>query len=213
MKIGQITTGSGVVTTFKLNYVPQYLYYIAATQFTSMKVTVAGDGVILDLDNAGLNAVSGIGRFGLVANSYYIPLATALIPGKVCEITVVNSAAQTPDLYGHSLQNSMREAGVPIGYVKSFRQTVLANSSQMFETFAQLALASPTTSDIITVGFVDGHVEQFESTELLGWITLVQNEVDSYVINNLEQMIDWVKIVPSTDRTIIVTQFVIPGRV
>lgn len=213
MKIGTLTTGAASVDTFKINYVPQYLYYVAATQLTSLKVTVAGDGVILDLDGDGLSAVSGIGRYGAVANSYYIPIATALIPGKVCEIQTVNSAAQTPALYGHSLQNSMREEGVPISYVKSYRQTVLANSLGLFEQFAQIAFKSPTTSDIISVVFVDGHIEQFESTELLAWVTLLQNEVDSYVINNLDMMIDEVRITPSTDRTVYITKFLLPGKV
>ena len=213
MKIGTLTTGAAVVDTFKLNYVPQYLYYIAATQLTALKVTVAGDGVIVDLDAAGLNAVSGIGRFGAVANSYLIPLATALLPGKVCEVQTTNSAAQTPVLYGFSLQNSMREAGVPIVYVRTVKQTALAGSSVMFDRFAQVAFSSPTTADIFNVGYVDGHIEQFESTELLAVVTLEQNEVDSYVIVNLEQMIDWVKLIPSTDRTCYITKFAIPGTI
>jgi hypothetical protein len=211
MKIGTLTTGAATVDTFKLNYVPQYLYYIAATQLTGIKVTVAGDGVVLDLDANGLGAVDGIGRYGQVANSYLIPLATALIPNKVVEIQTTNSAAQTPALYGFSLQNSMRAEGVPISYVRSVKQIALAGSAATFENFAQLGFSSPTTSDIINIGYVDGHVEQFESTELLGIITLEQNEVDAYVINNLAQMIDWVKIIPSTDRTCYITSFVIPG--
>jgi hypothetical protein len=212
MKIGTLTTGAAVVDVFKLNYVPQYLYYVAATQLTGIKVTVAGDGVILDLDAAGLNAVSGIGRFGAVANSYLIPLATALLPNKVCEVQTTNSAAQTPGLYGFSLQNSMRNQGVPIAYVRSVKQTALSGSSVTFEEFAQVAFASPTVSDIFTVGYVDGHIEQFESTELLAIVTLEQNEVDSYCILNLEQMIDWVKLIPSTDRTCYITKFALPGQ-
>lgn len=211
MKIGTLTTGAATVDTFKLTYVPQYLYYIAATQLTGIKVTVAGDGVVLDLDAAGLNAVSGIGRLGAVSNSYLIPLSTALISGKVCEIQTTNSAAQTPALYGFSLQNSMRNEGVPIVYVKSVKQTALAGSSVTFDKFVQVGFSSPTTSDIFTVGYVDGHIEQFESTELLAVVTLEQNEVDSYVITNMDQMIDWVKLIPSTDRTCYMTTYVIPG--
>ena len=45
--IGTMTTGVGVVTTFNITWVPQYIHFIAATQITGLRVTVLGDGVIM----------------------------------------------------------------------------------------------------------------------------------------------------------------------
>jgi hypothetical protein len=99
MKIGTIATGAAVETTINLNYVPQYIYYVAATQLSSIRVTVEGDGTILDLDTTGLTAVGSITRFGTVANAYLIPLADGLVKNKVTQLTFTNSAAQTPDVF------------------------------------------------------------------------------------------------------------------
>lgn len=206
MKIGTLTTGAAVTTVVTLNYLPAVLYYIAATQLTSIKVTVAGDGVILDLDAAGLNAVSGIRRYGAVANSYLIPLADGFIPNKVVEITFVNSAAQTPDIYGFSLKKGM-------AYIVSRQQKVLASSGATFEKFAHIAFSSPTVTDEINVGFVDGHVQKIVSVELLGIYTYYSNETDSYCIDNVDGAINYVNLIPSTDRTCYVTRYAQIGNI
>lgn len=206
MKVGTLTTGAAVVTVVTLNYLPAALYYIATTQLQGIKVTVAGDGVILDLDAAGLNAVSGIRRYGAVANSFIIPLADGFVPNKVVEITFTNSAAQTPDIYGYSLKKG-------IAYIISRQQKVLASSGATFEKFAQLAFASPTTSDEINIGFVDGHVQKVVSVELLGIYTYYSNETDSYCIDNIDGAINYVNLIPSTDRTCYVTRYARIGDV
>jgi len=206
MKIGTLTTGAAVTTVITLNYLPSALYYIAATQLTSLKVNVAGDGIICDLDTAGLNAVSGIRRYGAVANSYIIPLADGFVPSKVVEITFVNSAAQTPDIYGYSLKKGM-------AYIVSRQQKVLASSGANFEKFAHLALSSPTVTDEINIGFVDGHVQKVVSVELLGIYTYYSNETDSYCVDNIDGAINYVNLVPSTDRIVYVTRYALIGNV
>ena len=213
MKIGTLTAGVGQVDTFKINYVPAWLYYSCDTaQITSMKVTVAGDGVILDSASAGLDDLGTIGRFGGADKTYYIPLATGFMPDKVCEIVTVNSdAIQTPTLYGHSFGRSFTR-NTPRGvYVQTVRQTVLANSVYVFRDFVQLIIDSPTTSDIFLVQFQDGHQEQMESTELIAWISLFgHSSTTNYVIPNTNARINYVRLVPSTDRTVYVTKFVQP---
>lgn len=206
MKIGTLTTGAASVDVFTLNYLPAYIYFIAATQLTSLKVTVAGDGVICDLDADGLNAVSGVRRYGAVTNSYMIPLANGFVPNKVVEITTVNSAAQTPDLFGFSLQKGS-------AYIVNRQSKCLASSGSTFRDFALLALKSPTTTDDISIGFADGHVQKFVSTELLGWWTLYSNEVDSYAVDNVDGMIDYVTLIPSTDRIVYQTLYAPIGQI
>ena len=206
MKIGTLTTGAAVQTTINLNYVPQYLYYVATTQLTGIKVTVEGDGTILDLDADGLSAVSGIRRFGAVADSYLIPLADGLVKNKVTEIVFTNSAAQTPDVYAFSLQNAR-------AYITSFRQLVLANSQQDVMDFAYLGIKSGTANDIYQVEFANGLVQRFNLTEFKGWVTLYSNEVDADVIDNVEQNIRTVQVNPDTDRTIYVTKYMLVGDI
>jgi hypothetical protein len=211
MYIGTLTSGAAAVNNYKLNYVPGFLYLTdVATQLTDIKVTVAGDGVIVDLAAAGITGVGVLGRYGAVANSYYIPLATGFIPDKVCEIRTTNSAAQTPVVYGHAFSRSAKR-NTPRGvYVQTLRQTVLANSSFVFRDFVQLVVDSPTTSDIYLVQFQDGHQEQMESTELLGWVSLFANDTGSYIVPNTNARINYVRLVPSTDRTVYMTKFVQP---
>lgn len=206
MKIGTLTTGAASVDTFTTQWLPAYLYYIAATQLTSIKVIVGGDGVLLDLDAAGLNAVSGIRRYGAVANSYLIPLSDGFVPFKTVEIVTTNSAAQTPALYGFSLQKGS-------AYIATRRQTVLASSGHTFSDFAQLAVASMATTDECTVGYADGHVQKYESTELLGVYTLYSNETDSYCFDNLDGMIKYVTLIPAADRVCYVTKFLPIGEI
>jgi hypothetical protein len=200
MKIGTLTTGDTVQTVINLNYVPQYLYYVAATALKGLKVAVAGDGVIVDLDEDGIKAVSGIRRFGAVANSYYVPIANGFIPNKVTTITFTNSAAQTPDIFGHSLQKGS-------AYITSLKETVLASSGRVFTDFAQLAIESMAEADQVTVEFYDGHIQDIVSTDLLGIYTLYSNEVDSYCFDNVEQNIKRVKLIPAANRTAVVTRY------
>ncbi len=206
MKIGTLTTGAGVETSIKLNYCPQYLYMVLSTVCTGLKVLVAGEGVILDLDGAGVAGVSGIRRYGAVANSYLIPVADGLIPNKVTEIIITNGASITPDVYAFSL-------GAGSTYIVSQRQTILASSGATFSKFAHLSIASAGASDEITIGFSDGTSQRFASDELKGLYTLYSNETDSFTIDNVEGNITFVRIIPSADRVVTWTRYSTPGEI
>lgn len=206
MNLGTLTTGDTVVTTINLNYLPQYLYFIASTALKGLKVNVAGDGIIVDLDQDGIKVVSGIRRFGAVANSYLVPLADGFVPNKVVTLTFTNSAAQTPAVYGFSMQKGSM-------YFTSLQQTALSSSGVTFDNFAHLGIESMATTDTLTVEFRDGLSQDFESTELLGVYTLYSNETDSYNIDNVEQGIKRVKLIPAADRTVVVSRWAQIGKV
>lgn len=206
MKIGTLTTGAGVETIISLNYVPQYLYFIASTVPQSIRVSVAGDGTTLDLDASAIAGVSGIRRYGAVANSYLIPVANGLISGKVTTITIVNGASITPDIYGFSLAQGDT-------YIVSQRQTVLASSGATLQKFAHLSIASAVDTDEITIGFQDGTVQKFAATELKGVYTLYSNETDSFTIDNVEGNIVYVRIIPTTDRVVTWTKYQDVGEI
>jgi len=206
MKLGTLTTGDTVETTIRLNFLPQWINYVAATALKGLRVIVQGDGVICDLDENGIKGVSGIRRYGAVANSYMIPLSDGLIPGKVVDLVFTNSAAQTPDIYGFSTSTGSH-------YVVSQRQTVLAASGITINNFAHLAIIANATTDRITIGFKDGTLQEFVSEELKNWYTLYSNETDSYCIDNIEGNIDYVRIIPAADRVIVWTKYAEAGEI
>jgi hypothetical protein len=206
MKVGTLTTGDTVVSTFDLQYVPQYLYYIAATQLTGIKVTIQDDGVLLDLDATGLSALSGIRRYGRVTNDYLIPLADGQINNKLVEIVCTNSAAQTPDLYAFSMQKGLV-------YIATRRQKVLASSGVTLRQFGHLGFSTVADTDEVTIRFVDGHVQKMLGAELKAWYTLMSNETDSYVIDNLNGLIDYINVIPAADRTLYVTKYLQIGNI
>jgi len=206
MKIGTLTTGVGVVTTINLNYLPQYLQFLATTQLTGLKVTVHGEGVLMDLDADGITALSGVRRFGNVTNVMLMALADGFIANKNVELVFTNSAAQTPDVYGFSLQKGS-------AYVKSVRVKAFANSQVTFENFGFLGFQSTLsdTADILTIRFVDGHIQQITGTELKMLCTLFMNETDGFVIDNVEGEIDEVTLVAGADRLAYVLSYVALG--
>lgn len=197
--IGTMTTGAAVVSTFNVTYVPQYLFYVAATQLTALKVTVLGDGVITDLDGAGLSLVYNIRQFGQVTNGYMIPLADGLIPGKNVEITATNSAAQTPTIYGISQQYGQ-------AYIQCLRQTALANSGITLEKFAYLGIGSIAATDILNITYADGLNTKVDSAELPAMANLVQSG-SLNIIDNVESMIDTVQFTPSANRTLYIVRY------
>lgn len=193
-KIGTLTTGVGVVSTFDMTYVPQFLFYVAATQLTGLKISVLGDGVTTDLDAAGLTAVGKAFQFGSVTNGYLIPIADGLIKGKNVEIVVTNSAAQTPVLYAVSQQYGSI-------YMQCVRSKALADSGAEFTKFAAICIPAIGATDILNISYVDGFTSKVESAELAAMAILQQNDAAA-VINNLLGNIDRVQFTPAADRTV-----------
>jgi hypothetical protein len=199
-KIGTLTTGAASVDTFDLTYVPEFLFYAAGTQLTSLKVSVLGDGVICDLDGAGLSVVGTLGLFGQVTNGYIIPLADGLIKGKNVEIITTNSAAQTPVLYGVS--NNYGSV-----YIQSLRSKALANSGAEFTKFAAWACPAIASGDILTVNYVDGFTANHEFAELPALASMTQNDATADILNNFDGNIDSVQFTPAADRTVYTVRY------
>jgi hypothetical protein len=199
MKIGVLTTGVGVVSTFNINYVPEYLYFVAATQLTGLKVTALGDGVICDLDAVGLSAIGVLRRQGATANSYLIPLANGLIKNKNCEIVVTNSAAQTPTLYG---------VGTEWGdtYIQSIRQVAFANSGAQFEKFAFLAIPAIGATDTLNINYRSGFTTKMEDVELDAMMSMTQNGIVKG-IDNFAGEIKSVQLTPAADRSVYMLRY------
>ena len=199
MKIGTLTTGVGVVTVINLQYVPEEIGYVAATQLTGFKAEVLGEGVICDLDAAGLTALGNHRLIGKPANGYVIPLADGIIKGKIVTLTITNSAAQTPDIFAF---------GDNIGdiYVRTNKATILLNNNTMFEKFGALFLPSLAAGDKVTATYEDGLTQIWERDDIALKSGNLQN-VAGYVIDNLEGRIKSVQVLVAATQTAYVMDF------
>jgi len=199
MKIGTLTTGAAVVTTIDLQFCPEKLFYVAATQLTGLKVEVLGEGVVVDLDATGLTAQGKHRVLGVVTNGYVIDVADGIITGKNTRLTFTNSAAQTPDIFA---------TGDNIGgiYVRTQKATVLLNNNTMFSKFAVLFLPSLAAGDKVTVTYEDGLTQIWEREDLNAISGYVQN-VPAYQIDNLDGSIKTVQVLAAATQTVYVTDY------
>lgn len=208
MVIGTVASGVGVATTFSLNYVPEYLFYVAATQFTSIKVTVLGDGVICDLDAAGLSSLGKARQKGNLINGYMIPLADGLVTGKTVEIVITNSAAVAITLYG-----VIKEKGS--SYVQTMRQNVLASSGIDFTKFSYLSIANASVTDSVTVIFQDNTLQKYTTPEmgaLLCYYQVVAGTASDFAFDNFEQNISKVNFIPLATQTCYIMRYAPIGK-
>jgi hypothetical protein len=196
MKIG--TTGAVISTayTFNLTFVPQYLFWATAVAPQALKVSVFGDGVVTDLDAAGVLFVQGLRMNGRVTNGYMIPLANGLIKGKNVEIIYTTGAATAVDLYGISLRNGD-------AYIQCLRQTALANSGVNIQKFAAVGLGNGATGDIINITYADGLSQKVQFEELKPTLGLYCNDINNMMgIDNVDAEIDQVSFVPAATQII-----------
>jgi len=177
------TTGAGVQTLNSPNFTPKFIYFIAATTPTGLRVTPQGDSLTIDLDATGLTAFQNIRLIGgVVTNSYMIPIADGKMPQQGCDIVFTNSAAQTPNVYGIS-------NGKGANHFMSIRQQVLANSGTTFDKFAFISFPSMGVTDYVNIIWNDGLQETFNRDELAAMLPLTQGLAANYGIDNMRQQI------------------------
>ena len=199
MKIGTLTTGVGIVTTLDLQYVPEAIGFVAATQLTGFKAEVLGEGVLCDLDANGLTAVGLHRLVGRPANGYVIQLADGMIKGKSLRLTFTNSAAQTPDIFAFG----DNEGGV---YIRTNKATVLLNNNTMLSKFGALFLPSLAAGDKVTITYEDGLTQIWERDDIALQSGYYQNTA-AYVIDNLPGTIKSVQVLVAATQTVYLMDF------
>lgn len=203
MLIGSMLAST--TTVINLTWVPENLYFVAATVPTSLKVTVLGEGVIMDLDGAGILAMSNVRGISRVANAYLLPLANGVITGKNVEISFTNAVAGVVSLYGYGERKGDM-------YIQTIRQSVLANSGATFSKFAVLAFPGIVAADTVDIRYHDGLTQRYHRDELLGMNMNDQDNTASYLIDNLEGQITDVAIVGSA-QTAYLMRYAYPKEV
>jgi len=200
-QLGVIAAGVGVSTTIQITYLPQYLGFLVGTTPTSVRINVLGDGVVMDLDAAGVDQINGFETLGLQATQYTFPLADGLVKGKNVEITIVNADAAAFTIFGWSKLPAKN-------YFIYQRQTILANSGVDFGNFGLLAITAPGALDIFNFTYRSGIVEANATlNEVRFDVSYFQNNVGVFLINNLDQILNNVNIIPSAQRVAYLMKF------
>jgi len=203
---------AGAVITFQTNYVGQFLVLSGQSNqdidVNAVKVTPLGDGVLCDLDKAGVNIVGTnrlISTFAAFTNNNLriIPLADGVIPGKVTDITIDNT-----DGVGW-VKVFMPVMGKGTTYVRTLMQTVLASSQSTFVDFSFLGIDNgpgDNEANQVTVDYEDGGSHTFDLQELISLSSYIQ-DVNKPIIDNIEGTIRKVTIIPDVDRKVYLQRF------
>lgn len=206
-QLGTITAGVGVSTTIQLTYLPQYLGFSIGTAPVSIRINVLGDGVNFDLDALGEIQFNGFGTLGLQANQFLFPLADGLVKGKNVEITIVNGDALAFNIFGWSKLPGKN-------YFIYQRQTILANSGVDFSDFALLAIAAPGAADIFNLTYRSGIVAANSTLNDIQFdVSYFQNNVGVFLIDNIDQILKTVNIIPTAQRVAYMMKFQIIGDI
>lgn len=196
-----LTTGAGVVTSANLQFLPERIEYIAATQLTGIKITVQGDGVVFDSDANGLTH-AGVNRvIGQLTNSFVLTLADGLFKSKNVLFEFTNSAAQTPIVYYDS--DSGEEIGIAQKFLQMMKIPVLVGGND-FTDFATLSFPSMAATDSITILYNDGTVQANMNRQDLQYrLGYTQNIINTpiYQIDNYNKRIKSVTFVAVAAQT------------
>jgi hypothetical protein len=205
-KIG--TLAASTTTTIELPYCPAVIHFDASTVPTDMKVNVLGDGVVCDLDGAGIAAASRMFRVGNLADQYFIVIANGLVR-KNTKITITNAVAGTVDVYGYSERNATY-------YVQSLQQKCFQNSNVPFANFLELALPDMTGNDKLTVNYRAGFTDDIAPNDLRvqSSVTTYTDDTDSdYRLRNLKNRIGGASFLAAADQQVYLFRIVALGNV
>jgi len=198
MIIGTIPASS--TGTITLTYVPEFLFFVAATAPSALRVTALGDGVICDLDANGLNAINGQFAVSRVSNGFLLKLSDGLIKAKNVEISLANTVASSLTLHGFSTREGAN-------YVTHHRAIVLANSGHTFVDFSFLALPGLSATDTIDVLYRDGTNQRYVVAELQALQANTSWNISVNVVDNIAGEIHKVTVIPASNITAIIQRF------
>jgi hypothetical protein len=201
------TAAASTTTQFNISYVPQYLDITNIATVTRLRVTALGDGIILDLDAAGLAAVRNTRFQSIVAttalNRFF--LANGIVKGKNCLIEIVNGATVSA-VYA----SSQGDEGDGTMYFQSVIQKVFANTGTTFKRFGILALPSLALADYVQIEYNDGCNVRMDQAELRGLIAQYQaldGNANDFKVDNLDSIIQSVTVYCATDQQAYVQKY------
>ena len=178
-KLGEISASS--TETITLQFLPQYLHFVASTVPTQLKINISGDGVLADLDGGALDDFRGMNGLGQKTNLYRIQLADGIIKDKTVKITIANAIAGALEVFGFSKENGSV-------YFKYTTISALANQPVVIKDFAYLAMPDFGASDEAQILFQDGTQDKFEQEDIEAMLMDHQNDISGvYSLDNFDQ--------------------------
>lgn len=163
--LGNLTTGAGVTTRFQQNYAHQFLVIgdgLTPPDLNGINVTQGGD-VTQRIDISGNTEIMEV-YSQLIAREvmgldpagnqlgYVIPINDGFNPDPKMLYSIVNGAAQTPEVRAYSMKRGTGK------FVRSGMEEINANSSQWFYDFDYL-IFDDANFDYADITFGDGHQE------------------------------------------------------
>jgi hypothetical protein len=174
--------GIGVAFQFPMTFIPQFLNWNNVVPLTSIRVESQEDGVILDLNAAGIAAVNGYMNVGaLPANNVLIPLSNGKIAGRNVTVSGVTSAAGAVPFFASS--DTKGDA-----ILLWTNAQILALNPTEFKNFTAIFAPTMAAGDYVDVTFRDGHVQSFQAQELAALAAKYQ-AVAAIALNNINAYI------------------------
>lgn len=176
-------------TTFNTTFVPQFVLIrgIAGADLTgdiTISVNVQGDGVVMNLDPAGFDALSNIRQFMSATSRNTIgrvfQMAEGLVNAKNTFWTINNADAAAVDVFGWSKQK------VATFWLTYLTQLNLANSGTDYTKFAYLAVPAATAADNFSVLYNDGTMNANMTLRELAADNAYKQAIDQFAMDNID---------------------------
>jgi len=212
MKLDNVAASA--TKTFTLEHVPQFLgvNFLATGTIINVTVNTDIDGMIVNLNEAGIRAIGQSQSFALLTaagDNFNIPLADGEIKGRRCTITVQTGAgASGCDVYDTSLVESFTQQ-----VYSTNMMNILANGSADLAKFTRCVILSMGASDKLTYRANVGTTTMMLTKEEL--VTLgamvYNNGNDDVVIDNRNQQVGTLTFSPTAERTVVYHRMQIGG--
>lgn len=175
-------------STFNTTFVPQFILLRgvngqALAGDLTISVNVQGDGVIMNLDPDGVDAMSNINQFLSSASRDTVgrvfQMAEGLVNGKNTFWTIDNQDAAAVNVYGWSKQK------LATFWLTYLTQLNLANSGTDYTKFAYIAIPGATAADNFSVLYNDGTMNANITLRELAADNAYFQSTDQFALNNI----------------------------
>lgn len=153
-QIGTLTTGAGVVTTFNLQYVPQYVvigsaFNAANVDISAISWSISGSEKVNISGVAAINAYAKYKNQGDLTNqlvNQVFMIGFGYLHNKQFQLRITNNAAATPDVFAFS-----RTKNGSGRVLTAAQQVVVDGANQRFQNFLSLQFLPTNVSKMDAV--------------------------------------------------------------
>jgi len=167
--------------SFNFQQIPMFIGFTATTVPTSIQIEVNGEGMVMNLDGAGITALTHIREQNRITNTYVFMLGNGLINGKNGTVTIANAQAAVLNVLGWSpiLKGNT--------YNVHGRVAVLANQALTLKKFAYASFPSMGATDRVSITYNDGSTDNVGRDEIASMLGYTQGYLPAapYNVDNI----------------------------